>query len=245
MAGKHLPSSQGHAMRQFPASPITELIDGSPQYNLGESYAPHLSVADILDPAEVAGLSLGYGTSAGDAELRAVIAARLSVPDEQVLLTAGAAAALFLVALLHSDGEILVGRPCFPPMLDALRGLGARVVTMTARFEDRYRVDLDAFRDGLSERTRLVMVASPQNPSGVSITRDEIAAMLAAMSRRCPEAVLLIDETYREATYGDAPAAPGSTRISSGRPTSAASTTGWASGGRWSPPVRGSATAPT
>jgi aspartate/methionine/tyrosine aminotransferase len=195
-------------MRQFPASPITELIDGSPQYNLGESYAPHLSVADILDPAEVAGLSLGYGTSAGDAELRALIAARLGVPDAQVLLTAGASAALFLVALLHSDGEILVGRPCFPPMLDALRGLGARVVTMTARFEDRYRVDLDAFRDGLSERTRLVMVASPQNPSGVSITRGEITAMLAAMSRRCPEAVLLIDETYREATYGDAPAAP-------------------------------------
>jgi aspartate/methionine/tyrosine aminotransferase len=195
-------------MRQFPASPITELIDGSPQYNLGESYAPHLSVADILDPAEVAGLSLGYGTSAGDAELRALIAARLGVPDEQVLLTAGASAALFLVALLHSDGEILVGRPCFPPMLDALRGLAARVVTVTARFEDGYRVDLDAFRDGLSARTRLVMVASPQNPSGVSITRGEVAAMLAAMSRRCPEAVLLIDETYREATYGDAPAAP-------------------------------------
>ena len=195
-------------MRQFPASPITELIDGSPQYNLGESYAPHLSVADILDPAEVAGLSLGYGTSAGDAELRALIAARLGVPDEQVLLTAGASAALFLVALLHSDGEILVGRPCFPPMLDAAGGLGARVVTVTARFEDRYRVDLDAFRDGLSERTRLVMVASPQNPSGVSITRGEVAAMLAAMSRSCPEAVLLIDETYREATYGDDPPAP-------------------------------------
>ena len=41
-------------MREFPASPITALIDGSPQYDLGESYAPHLSVADILDPAELA-----------------------------------------------------------------------------------------------------------------------------------------------------------------------------------------------
>src|SRR5947208_865973 len=188
MAGKHLPSRQGHAMRQFPASPITELIDGSPQYNLAESYAPHLSVADILDPAEVAGLSLGYGTSAGDAELRALIAGRLGVPDEQVLLTAGTSATLFLVGPLHSDGEILVGRPCFPPMLDALGGLGAAVATVTARFEDGYRVDLDAFRDGLSARTRLVMVASPQNPSGVSITRDEVAAMLAAMSPRCPDA---------------------------------------------------------
>ena len=115
---------------------------------------------------------------------------------------------MFLVALLHSDGEVLVGVPCFPPMLDALCGLGARVVTVPARFEDGYRVDLGAFRDGLSARTRLVMFASPQNPSGVSLTRGEVSEMLAAMSRHCPEAVLLIDETYREATYGSAPAAP-------------------------------------
>jgi hypothetical protein len=43
---------------------------------------------------------------------------------------------------------------------------------VTARFEDGYRIDLDAFRGRLSARTRLVMFASPQNPSGVSITRD-------------------------------------------------------------------------
>jgi len=195
-------------MREFPASPITALVDESPLYDLGESYAPHLAVADIVDPAVLAGLSLGYGTSPGDAELRALIAARLGVPAGQVLLTTGAAAALFLVSLLHSDGEILVGRPCFPPMLDAACGLGARVVTVSARFEDGYRVDLDAFRDRLSAHTRLVMFASPQNPSGVAITRHEVEAMLTAMSRRCPGAVLLIDETYREAAYGGRPPAP-------------------------------------
>ena len=92
-------------------------------------------------------------------------------------------------------------------MLDALRGVGARVVTVSARFEDGYRIDLDAFRDKLSARTRLVMFASPQNPSGVSITHGEIGEMLDAMSRHCPEAILLVDETYREATYGSTPAA--------------------------------------
>jgi aspartate/methionine/tyrosine aminotransferase len=194
-------------MRQFPASPITALIDESPHYNLGESIGPDLLVADVLDPGELAGLRLGYGTSAGDAEVRALIAERLGIPSSQVLLTAGAAAALFLLALLSGDGEILAGVPCYPPMLDALRGLGAKVGTVTARFEDGYRIDLDAFRDMLSARTRLVMFASPQNPSGVSITHGEIGQMLEAMSRRCPQAVLLVDETYREATYGAAPAA--------------------------------------
>src|SRR5215470_7526209 len=195
-------------MREFPASPITALVDESPQFNLGESYAPHLAVADILDPGDLAGLSLGYGTSPGDAELRALIGARLGVPAGHVLLTAGAAAALFLVSLLYSDGEILVGRPCFPPMFDAACGLGARVVTVSTRFEDGYRVDLDAFRDRLSGHTRLVMFASPQNPAGVPITRHEVEEMLTAMSRRCPEAVLLIDETFREASYGSRPPAP-------------------------------------
>ena len=194
-------------MRQFPASPITALIDESPHFNLGESFGPHLSVADILDPGELAGLSLGYGTSAGDAEVRARVAERHGIPAGHVLLTSGAAAALFLVALLHSDGEILAGLPCYPPMLDAVRGLGARVITVPARFEDGYRIDLDAFRDRLSAGTRLVLFASPQNPSGVSITRGEIGEMLDTMSRRCPEAILLVDETYREATYGSAPAA--------------------------------------
>lgn len=194
-------------MRQFPSSPITALIDESPLYNLGESLGPDLSVADVLDPGELAKLSLGYGTSAGDEQVRTLVAERHGIPAGQVLLTTGAAAALFLVALLHSDGEILAGLPCYPPTLDALRGLGAPVVTVSARFDDGYRVDLDAFADTLSARTRLVMVASPQNPSGVSITRGEIDAMLAAMSWRCPEAVLLVDETYREATYGGAPPA--------------------------------------
>jgi Aminotransferase class I and II len=118
-------------MRQFPAGPIRALIDQSPRYNLGESFGRHLPVANVLDPAELADLSLGYGTSAGDAEVRARVAERHGIPDGQVLLTTGAAAALFLVALLHSDGEILAGLPCYPPMLDAVRGVGARVVTVS------------------------------------------------------------------------------------------------------------------
>jgi aspartate/methionine/tyrosine aminotransferase len=212
-------------MRQFPASPITALIDEKPVYNLGESVGPDLTVADLTASdltasdltvadltgtaslADLAGVSLGYGTSAGDPALRAVVAARHHIPDDQVLITAGAAAALFLLALLCGDGEILIGQPCYPPMLDALRGIDAHVVTVHSRFEDGYRIDLDAFRRKLSSRTELVMFASPQNPSGVTITGSEVERMLAAMSRTCPEALLLIDETYREATYAGAPPA--------------------------------------
>jgi aspartate/methionine/tyrosine aminotransferase len=197
-------------MRQFPASPITALIDEKPRYNLGESMGADLTVAGLLGPgglAQLGEVTVGYGTSAGDPALRALVAARHGIPDGQVLITSGAAAALFVTALLCGDGEILVGRPCYPPMFDALRGMGAQVVTLQSRFDDGYRMDLGAFAGTLSARTRLVMVASPQNPSGVALTASEVDQMLAAMSRRCPEALLLIDETFREATYGGVPPA--------------------------------------
>jgi aspartate/methionine/tyrosine aminotransferase len=197
-------------MRVFPASPITALVDGTPRYNLGESYGPHLRLADLLGPdeqAELAGLSLGYASSAGDAGLRAQIAERVGISPSEVLITSGAAGALFLLGLVCGDSTVLVGRPCFPPVLDTLQAIGARVVTVPGQFSDGYRVDLDAFEDRLSGDTRLAMFASPQSPAGVTITPAEVDGMLAAMARRCPEAVLLIDETYREATYGSAPPA--------------------------------------
>jgi len=203
-------------MRQFPASPITALIDQAPRYNLGESIGADLTVAELLGPGGVPGLDglhglasvqLGYGSSAGDPELRALVAGRHGIPDGQVLITAGAAAALFLVSLLGSDGEVVLGQPGYPPTLSALRGIGAPVVTVSSRFEDGYRVDLDAFTRHLSPRTQLVIFASPQNPSGVPLTEEEVGELLTAMSRTCPQALLLIDETFREATYGDAPAA--------------------------------------
>lgn len=197
-------------MRQFPASPITALIDQKPLYNLGESIAPSLTIADLVGPQRLADLGsvhLGYGTSAGESALRTLVAGRHGIPEDQVLITNGAAAALFLLGLLCGDGEILIGQPCYPPMLEALHGIGAKVVTVRSRFDDGYRIDLDAFAATLSPRTQLVMFASPQNPSAVLITDREVEQMLAAMSRACPEAPLLIDETFREATYGARPAA--------------------------------------
>jgi len=55
----------------------------------------------------------------------------------------------------------------------------------------------------LSPATRLVSLASPQNPSGVAIPRTVLAEVLSVMAARCPDALLLLDETYLCAAYGD------------------------------------------
>jgi aspartate/methionine/tyrosine aminotransferase len=71
--------------------------------------------------------------------------------------------------------------------------------------------DLDALAASLSSKTKLVSLASPQNPSGVRTSRAIIEQILVLLESRAPQAVLFIDETYREATYGNE-AAPESCR---------------------------------
>jgi hypothetical protein len=195
-------------MTTFAPNPMTNLVDVPARYDLAESTGPALHLGDLADPAGLAGLELGYGTSRGDAELRALIGAEAGVGAGDVLLTVGAIEAMFLLAQdrCRPGDRVLLTGPCFPPARTVPEGLGAGVDVVPLGFGTGYRLDLDAVADALTSRTRLVSVASPQNPSGVRFTDDELRGLLAAVERRAPAAVVLVDETYREATYGDAPA---------------------------------------
>lgn len=196
-------------MARFPLSTMSNLIDTSVRYDLAESTCPALRLDEIVDPTELSALTLGYGTSPGDAELRALVAADTGVRPDQVLVTTGAAGAMSLLALDRTPGRVLVVGPCFPPTTMVPAGLGATVDVVSARFDDGYRLPVDAIADRLTGATRLIALASPQNPSGVRCTDDELAALLAAVTERAaPDAVVLIDETYRASTYGAAPVPP-------------------------------------
>lgn len=186
---------------------------------MAESTCQDLTIAGLLGPGGIAELDkrdLGYATSMGDVELRDLLAASLDVSPDDVLVTAGAASALFLTALVLADtGDVAVVTPCFPPTLDALRGLGASVTTVRARFDDGYRIDPAAVERALSADTRLVVLTSPQNPSGVRMSSAEVEQVLAAMSRSCPDAWLLVDETFRHAVYGETSVPPSFAALSS------------------------------
>ena len=197
-------------MTTFPPGPMTSLVDAVVRFDLAESTSPPLQVGDLTDPASLAGLSLGYGTSRGDEGLRALIAASSGVDTDDVLVTVGAVEAMFLLAQdrCTPGARVLVVGPCFPPARSVPEGLGATVDVVALRFDDGYRLDVAAVAAALAPATRLVSLASPQNPSGVASTPDELRALLAAVDERAPDAVVLVDETYRESTYGNAPVPP-------------------------------------
>jgi aspartate/methionine/tyrosine aminotransferase len=194
-----------HAVR-FPISTMATLVDTSVRFDLAESTCPPLRLEEIVDPGELAGLTLGYGTSRGDEELRELIGAEAGVRADQVLVTIGAMEALFLLAHDRGHGRAVLATPCFPPALTVPQGLSAGIDTVPLSFDDGYRLPVDAFAKAIGPDTTLVSVASPQNPSGVTLTEAELHDLLAVVEEQAaPDAVVLVDETYRESTYGDAP----------------------------------------
>lgn len=192
-------------MNQFPANAIISLVGAAPEYDLAESVGPDMALAELLAAPGFAETSLGYGTAEGDERLRRAIAEQHGVDKDNVVITVGGAHALFLLAFIicGRGGEAIVATPVFPPARDALLAVGAELRELPLAFERRYQPDLGQLRARLSAKTALVSLASPQNPSGVAIPAETLREILAMMEEICPAAYLLVDETYREAAYGD------------------------------------------
>ena len=206
-------------MSRFTKNEILTLIDESPLYDLGGSYGPNLRLEELLDEsgtAELLRMALGYGTAPGDLRLRQAIAEMQGVSAEDVVITIGGMQALFLLAfILCNRGDVAVTTtPTFPPTLAALNAVGADVRALPLSFENRYHFKAEDLAPLLSEKTAIVVLTSPQNPSGVAIPIETIREMVALMERACPNAYLVIDDTYRLAAFADDPVQPSAAAMS-------------------------------
>ena len=206
-------------MARFAKNDIISLIGETPRYDLGESVGPDLRLNDVLDPSaqpSFGEMALGYGTAQGDPRLRTLIADAHGVRADDVVVTMGGMHALFLIAFILCDrgDEAVTVSPMFPLARNTLQAVGAKIRTVSLPFDRGYQLDAADIGRHLSERTKLVSLASPQNPSGVISPLKMVRDLVALMEQRCPEAYLLLDETYREATYGDDAVAPSAVGLS-------------------------------
>jgi aspartate/methionine/tyrosine aminotransferase len=173
--------------------------------NLAESSFSDMCLADYGVEADVGRLLLAYGDHLGAERLRRLIAGDGdSLSPDHVLVTAGAASALFIIAtsLLGPDAHALICTPNYATNLETPRAVGADVETIDLRFEDGWRLDLERIASRLRPDTRLVSITYPHNPTGSAITPGELEALVALVESH-PIARLLVDETYRELAYGD------------------------------------------
>jgi aspartate/methionine/tyrosine aminotransferase len=148
-----------------------------------------------------------YGPSSGMVELREVIAQYVSdtrrvnvTPDEVVVVPGGKPIIFFSILAMAEDGdEIIYPNPGFPIYESMINYVGAKAVPIRLREELDFRLDVDELASLINERTKLVIVNSPQNPTGGLLPKDDIAAIARAIGDR--NIMVLSDEIYSQLIF--------------------------------------------
>jgi N-succinyldiaminopimelate aminotransferase len=178
--------------------------------NLGQGFPDTDGPAEIAQAAAdavLAGRGNQYPPGPGIPELRTAISAHqkrfygLEVdPDTEVLVTAGAteAIAAALLSLLEPGDEVIALEPYYDSYAACIAMAGATRVPVTLRAPD-FRPDLDAIRDAITSRTRLILLNSPHNPTGMVATRDELTAIADLAIRH--DLLVITDEVYEHLVY--------------------------------------------
>ena len=177
--------------------------------NLGQGFPDTDGPADVIEAA-VKALRTGrnqYAPGTGVPELRQAVAQHqqrwygLSFdPDREVLITTGAteAIAAALLALVNPGDEVVALEPYYDSYVAGIAMAGGRRVPVTLRAPD-FRLDVDALRAAVSDRTRQLLINTPHNPTGTVLTDAELAAIAQLACER--DLLVLTDEVYEHLTF--------------------------------------------
>ena len=174
---------------------------------------PDFPTADHIIQAAARALSQGwthYGPPTGLPELREAVAEDagrrrgITVHPDEVVITPGAKPIMFftILALVEEGDEVLYPDPGFPIYESMIRFVGGKAVPYALREDHDFDVDIEAILAKVSDRTRLIIVNSPHNPTGGVMPREQLAALAAGLDapgRR--DALVLSDEIYNRLIY--------------------------------------------
>lgn len=180
------------------------------QFDLSGSNLLPCSIDELpgaSDELELTGLNAD-----GYPPLLEAIAKHYGTTADRVATASGAGGANFLVlaALIRQGDHVLVERPAYDPIPGALRLLGASIHRFERTFDDGWRIDPERIAAALTDRTRLVVITNPHNPSGVRATDAELDALAASAAQR--GATVLVDEAYLDIAVLPGRVRPAATR---------------------------------
>jgi histidinol-phosphate aminotransferase len=177
--------------------------EGVTTYKLSSNENPNPPLPGVLEAAVEAAGRMNRYPDMGCTELYAALADRLDVPAERLAAGTGSVAVLYhlLQAFCESGDEVVYAWRSFEAYPIAVSVTGATSVKVPlidrdgADRDGAARHDLDAMADAITGRTKVVIVCSPNNPTGPAVTRAELEAFL---DRVPSHVVVVLDEAYRE-----------------------------------------------
>lgn len=148
-----------------------------------------------------------YGPPAGFPELREAIVDEISqtrgifIEPDQIVVTPGAKPILFFVVLMlaQKGDEVIYPNPGFPIYESVIRFVGAKPIPIPLREERNFSLDLNELKDLVTDRTRLIITNSPQNPTGGILSKTDLKGIAEiAANHNIP---ILADEIYSKILY--------------------------------------------
>lgn len=177
-----------------------EMGYGTIKYNLAESSVRDITLEHI--DIDFKKLVLFYGEHKGIVKLReAILEGSKVLHRDDVLVTTGAAKALFIVAtsLLSANDHLVVIRPNYGTNLETPRAINCPMTIVELRFEHSFEIDVEAVAKAIQPNTKLISITNPHNPSGKLYSQATINALIALVEKQ--GCYLLVDETYRDLNF--------------------------------------------
>jgi aspartate/methionine/tyrosine aminotransferase len=183
--------------------------------NLSESSYTDAFFREIDPGIDLRSVVLCYGSHQGHEGLRELIVKdggplgggsfigpREQLRSKDVLLTIGAAGALFIIAttLLQKDDELVVVHPNYATNIETPRAIGATLHTIALHFEEGFALDIHKLKAAITPATRLISVTHPHNPTGACLREDQLLELGRIAEDK--NIYVLVDETYRDMFFG-------------------------------------------
>jgi len=168
---------------------------GAPAYKISSNENPYPPLPSVLEVVREEATRFNRYPDMFSAGLTAAIAERFSVPESHVATGTGSVGVLQQVvqATAGEGDDVIYAWRSFEAYPIVVQISGARSVRVPLTGDERH--DLDAMAAAITERTRLVLLCSPNNPTGTAIRREELERFL---DRVPGEVLVVIDEAYRE-----------------------------------------------
>ncbi len=180
------------------------------EFNLASSEGPRWTLNEILclareeERQDFLNHKLAYGRPEGAEGLRAAIAEMHEVDVDTVQVVTGASEALLILFWLAAEPEanVVLPQPGYPPFSALPESLGIEIRRYAVRKENNFRIDLEEIKRLADRNTKLILVNSPHNPTGATISDSELDNLHEFTTSRGIQ--LVSDEVYHPIYHGEA-----------------------------------------
>src|SRR3954466_9599592 len=168
---------------------------GLTTYKLSSNENPYPPLPGVLEAAAQAAAQMNRYPDMGNTALYEALSDKLAVPTEHLALATGSVALIYQLVqgFCEPGDEVVYAWRSFEAYPIAVTAAGATGVQVPVTVDGRH--DLDAMAAAITDRTRLVLVCTPNNPTGPAVTQTELDAFLARVP---PEVLVVVDEAYVE-----------------------------------------------